>query len=510
MKKTTILCILDGWGIGEKNDSNPIYTANPKNYHYLKKNYKGGSLKSSGFAVGLPWGESGNSEVGHLTLGSGRVLYQHYLKINDAIDSGDFFKNKALKKAYDHVNNNNSALHLIGLLTEGAVHAHLDHLKALIKMAHKNDIPHLYLHLFTDGRDSAPHSAGKLLKELKETIDREGKGGIASIAGRYYGMDRDTNWNLVEKTYQMLMGKAPKKKMEDALQEAYDKDLTDEYVKPFIVKKRPIQNNDAVIFFNFREDRSRELASSFIKPDFNKFKTKDLQNVYVATMTSYDKDLQNPVAFTSPKPKNVLGEVLANNNKMQLRISETQKYAHVTYFFNGLEEEPFENEYRILIPSEKIEHYNKKPRMRAEEITNRATVSLQNNEFDFILMNYPNPDIIGHTGDYQAVTEAIKFIDNKLKKLAQTALSNNHTLIITSDHGNAECLIDPQTGEKRTEHEANPVPFIIVDKEYKKESPSSGDLQRIGMLPDVAPTILDLMNIQKPKEMTGNSVLDSL
>jgi 2,3-bisphosphoglycerate-independent phosphoglycerate mutase len=507
MKKTIVLCILDGWGLGKKDESNPIYNSDLKAINYIKKNYKGGSLKSSGFAVGLPWETAGNSEVGHLTIGSGRVLYQHFLRINDAIDSGIFFENKALKEAYNHVNKNNSSLHLIGLLTEGAVHSHIDHLKALIKMADDNKISNLYLHLFTDGRDSDPHSAKKLLEEINQTMNEKGVGEIISIAGRYYGMDRDNNWNLVEQTYNMLMGNAPKKEINKAIKETYYENLSDEYIKPFIVRKQPIKNNDAIIFFNFREDRMRELAHVFVDSDFNKFKTQKIKNLYVASMTQYENNLNNPTAFDSPKIKNVLGEVLAKNNKTQMRISETQKYAHVTYFFNGLHEEPFENEFRVLIPSDKIEHYDQKPEMKAEEITNRVILSLQNNEFDFILMNYPNPDIIGHTGNYQAVKKAVKFVDEKIKILAQTSLSNDHTLIITSDHGNAECLLDLKTGQPRTEHEANPVPFLIVDKKYKKETPSNGELQKIGILPDIAPTILDLMNIPKPEEMTGKSLL---
>lgn len=508
MKKTIILCILDGWGIGKKDESNPIYISDLPNINYLQKNYKGGAIKTSGFAVGLPWGKAGNSEVGHLTLGSGRVLYQHYTKISDAIKSGIFFTNEALKGAYNHAKKNDSSLHLIGLLTEGLVHSHIDHLKELIRMANKNGVSQVFLHLFTDGRDSNPHSAKKLIEDLNKTIKEEKVGTISSIAGRYYGMDRDNNWDLVQKTYEMLMGDAPKKTIDEVIKTTYDQKLTDEYIKPFIVEKHPIKNNDSIIFFNFREDRMRELSRVFIDPKFNKFKIEKPQNTYIATMVKYNDDLSTNVAFPTTKVKNVLGEVLANNNKMQLRISETQKYAHVTYFFNGLHTKPFPNEYRILIPSEKIAHYDERPKMRAEEITNRITVSIQNNEFDFILVNYPNPDIIGHTGNYQAVVEAVKFIDKQIKKLATNTLNNNHTLIITSDHGNAECLLDLKTGEPRTKHEANPVPFIIVDKDYKKETPSNGDLKKIGMLSDVAPTILDLMNIPKPNEMTGDSLLD--
>lgn len=511
MKKTVILCIIDGWGIGKKDESNPIYISNLPVTHYIEKNFPAGALKSSGLSIGLPWGEAGNSEVGHLTLGSGRVLYQHYLKILNSIKSGEFFEKPELKKAFQHARDNNSAVHLIGLLTKGRVHSATEHLNALVEMAKKENTKELYLHLFTDGRDSPPYSAEELFEKLKEKIKKEGIGKISSIAGRYYGMDRDKNWKLTKQTYQMLVeANAPKKTIKKAIQDAYAKNLTDEYLEPTIIESHPIKNNDSIIFFNFREDRMRQITQSFAEPNFNKFEAKKLENVHVTTMTQYYNEFsENNVAFKNKIVKNTLGEVVSKNDKIQLRIAETQKYAHVTYFFNGLHEKPFPNEYRILIPSESANHPDKHPQMRAEEITNRTLISINNNEFDFILLNYANPDIIGHTGNYNAAVEAVKFIDKQLGLIAKTALNQNNILLVTSDHGNVETIFDLKTGQPRTEHEANPVPFYIIGNEFQKKQPSKSDsLPKIGMLSDVAPTVLELMNIPIPDEMTGKSLLD--
>ncbi len=508
-----MLCILDGWGIGKKDESNPIYVSDLPAIRNIEANFPSGSLKASGLSVGLPWGEAGNSEVGHLTLGSGRVLYQHYLKISNSIESGEFFEKPELKEAFSRAKKNASAVHLIGLLTKGQVHASLEHLAALIEMAKKEDAKELYLHLFTDGRDSPPRSAQELFGKVEEKLKKEGLGKIADVAGRYYGMDRDQNWKLTEQTYRMLTGSdAPQKTVEKALEENYGKNLSDEYLEPAVIEPHPIKDGDSVIFFNYREDRMRQIARPFLDPNFSKFNAKKFGNLYAVAMTQYYNDLPKiPVVFGKETVKNTLGEVLSNNNKIQLRIAETQKYAHVTYFFNGLHENAFPSEYRILIPSEDPAHPDKRPQMRAEEITNRAAVSVNNNEFDFILINYANPDIIAHTGNYNATVEAVKFVDSQLGRLVSAVLSQNGVLIVTSDHGNAECVLDLKTGQPRTEHESNPVPFYLVGNEFKKNEPGKpGSLPNLGMLSDIAPTVLGLMNIPKPDEMTGDSLLEAI
>jgi len=511
MKKTVVLCILDGWGIGKQDESNPIYTSKPPIINYLEQNFPAGSLKSSGLSVGFPWGEAGNSEVGHLTLGSGRVLYQYYLEIKNAINKGTFFKNEALKSAFAHTKKNNSSVHLIGLLTSSTTHAALDHLKTLIEMGKKENAQNLYLHLFTDGRDSPPYSAKKLINEIEEKMAKAGVGEITSLAGRYYGMNQNKNWQLTQQSYQMLRGNAPKRSIEQALNTAYQKNLTDEYVEPSIIKEHPIEKNDAVIFFNFREDGMKQLSQSFIDSDFKQFSADNPQNLHIVTMIKYREDSSVPAAFSLKKIPNTLGEVISQNNKIQLRVTETQRYAHITYFFNGLRERPFPGEYRIILPSDQITHFDKRPEMQAKAITDRVIVSLHNNEFDFILLNYANPDIIARTGNYQATTETIRVVDHELGQLVNTVLSGNHILLVTSSHGNAEAMFDLKTGKPQTKQSSSPVPFYLIGNEYKKKAAPisySSKLPKFGMLSDIAPTILNLMKLPKPKEMTGSNLLD--
>lgn len=512
MKQTILLVILDGWGIGPQNSTNPIYTANPKTIKYIEQYFPAGALSASGISVGLPWGETGNSEVGHLTLGAGRILYQHFLKITKAIENGEFFNNKAFKRAFLHAHQNNSAVHLVGLLTKGSVHASLNHLKALIQMAKLENVLKVYLHLYADGRDSPPRSIKELLKELDDEIKKQGVGKVVSIMGRYWAMERDNRWELTEKAYNNITGTAPVKSIEDTVKDAYEKGLNDEYIEPAIIDEpHPIKDNDAVIFFNFREDGSRQITQPFLDPNFDKFPVKKLKNLVVVTMTKYHENLPAEVAFPPTKITNTLGEVLANNNKSQLRIAETFKWAHVTYFFNGLRKEPFKNEFRIAIPTAKIAHQEENPQMMAEAITDRCLLSLKEGAFDFILVNYANPDIIAHSGNYQATVEAIKVIDREINKLMREILSDNHILLITSDHGNAEVLFDINTGKPETQHNPSLVPFYVVAKQFQRQAPKEpGALPAIGLLSDVAPTILHLMNITPPSEMTGSNLLEAL
>ncbi len=514
MKQTLVLVVLDGWGVGNLDESNPIYKADPKTIGFMRSNFPCGALQASGMSVGLPYDEEGNSEVGHVTIGAGRVPWEHFPKISSAVEDGSFIKNKVLVSAIDWVNERKSRLHLVGLLTESNVHASLKHLEALIKMARDGGVQNLSLHLFSDGRDSAPRSFSNLLLQLSRDTGIDASKMLASVSGRYYAMDRDKHWDRTEKVYRVLTGEtAPVAAAGEVAARAYDKNLNDEYLEPSAVgEPHPIADNDAVIFFNFREDRMRQIVGAFADPNFKNFRVKTFEHLYLATMTNYDRSFQVPVAFPDTLVQKTLGEVLAEAGKMQLRIAETEKYAHVTYFFNGLREPPFPNEYRVLIPSQGIIHHDDHPEMMAHPITDRVIAALGEGTFDFILVNYANADMVAHTGNYEATKAAVTVIDNELKRLIGTSLPLGHVVMVTSDHGNAEVLLDLKTGEPETKHDPSPVPFYLVGKQFKKRTPTPvlTPLPVIGMLSDVAPTALDLLRIPKPKEMTGQSLLPEL
>ncbi len=508
MKQTLILVILDGWGIGAENESNPIYRAQPQTIKFIEANFPAGALQASGLAVGLPWEEEGSSEVGHLTLGAGRVLEQYFLKISGCIEDGSFFENPKLKEAFAHAKKNNSAAHLVGLFSEGNVHSSLKHLSALLEMAKREGASRVFLQLFSDGRDSKPRSVLEALKKfLGENI-------LASLSGRFYAMNRDGHWERTEKVYRVLTeGGQALKTPEELTKAAYARDFNDEFIEPAATSgPHPIAENDAVIFFNFREDSIRQISEPFLNPTFDKFPVKNFKNLSVVTMTKYQEEFEKNAAFTTEKIENTLGKVLADAGKIQLRIAETAKYTHITYFFDGYNDKPFANEYGILVPSEKLAHPEEHPAMMAETITDRAVISLNEGGFDFILVNYGNPDITAHTKNYNSVLEAVKVIDRELERLMKSALGHEHILLITSDHGNAENLIDLKTGEPETKHNPNPVPFYLVGKQFQKSipTPEGKKLEIIGMLSDVAPTILELMRLSKPPEMTGQSLLEQL
>lgn len=511
-KRTIVLVILDGWGIGRKDESNPIFTAQPPNINYIKSNFPSGALQASGIAVGLPWGEEGNSEVGHLNLGAGKIIYQNYPRIILSIRDGSFFKNKALIEAFEHAKKNNSRINFIGLLSKGNIHSSFEHLEALLKFAEQEGLSNkVNLHLITDGRDSPPKSAIELLRRLP-------KAQLASIAGRYYTMDRDKHWDRTKKAYHVLVGEGPSiDDFEGHIKNTYQKNLNDEYVEPALIDKsenRCVKDNDAIIFFNFREDRMRQIVEPFINGKFAQFHIKKFSNLHTATMVSYDDRFKTSVIFKSEKVENPLSKVLAEHGKSQFRVTETEKYAHITYFFNGQREAPFKNEYRILIPSQNVIRYDEHPEMMAAEITNRIIDAIEDRGFDFILANYANPDMVAHTGNYQAAIQAIKIIDNEIGKLKTVVLEQNAILIITSDHGNIERMFNPLTGATETKHDPNPVPLYLIAKEYNKKK-SEVEIRKsesgaIGVLADMAPTILELMSISKPKEMTGKSLLKEL
>jgi 2,3-bisphosphoglycerate-independent phosphoglycerate mutase len=432
-----------------------------------------------------------------------------------AIEDGSFFRAPNLKRAYEHARENNSSVHLVGLLTQGNVHASLNHLAALAQMAVKEKVQNLYLHLFSDGRDSPPRSVLALLGNVEEILKKNGVGTIASVTGRYYGMDRDNHWERTEKAYRVIMGaEKSAASLEETVKKVYERKLNDEYVEPTIIEPHPVKDNDAIIFFNFREDRMRQTSEPFLNPKFDKFPIKPLKNTFVVTMTEYAENQKAAVVFPRDKIDNPLGKVLSQKNFTQLRIAETEKYAHVTYFFNGLHEKPFPNEFRLLIPSKRTLRQEENPEMMAKEITDRAIIALREGGFDFILMNYANPDIVAHTGDYGATIEAVKVVDRELGRLTKEVLEGGHVLIITSDHGNAESVLNLQTGEPETFHDPSPVPIYLVAKELEKpfsiSSPIPQKLPVIGILSDVAPTILELMKIPKSKDMTGTSLLNQL
>ena len=516
MKRTFILAILDGWGLGNFDASNPIYMAHPEAMNFIHTHFPSCALQASGIAAGLPWEEEGNSEVGHITIGAGKIIYQHLPRISLSVEDGSFFENENLKKAFAHAKKNDSAVHLVGLLTAGNVHASMKHLAALIDMAKKEHCEKLYLQLISDGRDSPPHSLLELIERLREELTRNNRGVISSISGRYYAMNRDEHWDRTERAYRVLVGLDTTQRattIAETTTKTYADQSTDEFIEPWIIgDPHPISDNDAVIFFNFREDSMRQIVEPFVSPSFSKFKKKQLKNIQIVTMTSYRNDFAIPVAFPNETVEYPLGRVLAEQGKTQLRIAETQKYAHVTYFFNGLREEPFPNEFRVLIPSLNVPHPEEKPDMMASAITDRVLAALSENAFDVIVINYANADIIAHTGNYDASLKAVAAIDREIKRLLEKTLAENHILLVTSDHGNAEVLIDLKTGQAETKHNPNPVPFYVVAKEFELANPHPERYrpESIGLLADVAPTLLALMNLPKPPEMTGQNLVDQM
>ena len=508
-KRTFVLIVLDGWGIGRNDDSNPIYVAKPATFAALHDNYPVTSLQASGIAIGLPWGEVGNSEVGHLTLGAGKILYQYYPKIMMAIQDGTFFENKVLKDACAHARDSGGAVNFAGLLTKANVHASLDHLKALIKMAEQEKVPKINLHLFADAKDSPPHTVTNFLKEVPPQY-------LASLMGRYYAMDRSGNWRLTETAYQTMTGQSGPVVQDPAssIEQNYQHGITEEYLPPMrFSDDKKVQDGDALVFFNYREDSIRQLASSFIVKPFDKFVTLDFKNLYVATMSHYDDSFNVPVAFPADTVDNPFGKVISDRGLVQLRLAETYKYAHVTYFFNGLREAPFLNEYRTLIPSNEGLHPEEHPEMMAKPITDRLVEAMENRAFDFILVNYANPDTIAHTADYNAGMEAVRVIDREIGRVVKTAESSGAFVAITGDHGNMEEMVSPMTGLPESQHDPSPVPLYLIGEEFKGKRFTNQDSlteQTAGSLADVAPTLLEIMAIPQPPEMTGRSVLDGL
>ena len=511
VKNTTMLMILDGFGYNEKTEGNAIALANTPNIDQLMKKYPTIKIKASGLAVGLPEGQMGNSEVGHTNIGAGRIVYQELTEITKSIEDGDFFSNQVFINAIENCRKYNSKLHILGLVSDGGVHSHIRHLYGLLEMAKRRDFEDVYVHCFLDGRDTPPASAENYIIDLEDKMKEKGIGKIATISGRFYSMDRDKRWNRVQKAYDAICnGKGLKSRSAiNAIENSYQKEVFDEFVEPTVMTlgdgEAPvakIEQNDSVIFFNFRPDRARELTRAIVDKDFNEFETNKIDTYFVC-FTSYDDTMPNVhIAFEKQKITNTLGEVLSKKNMTQLRIAETEKYPHVTFFFNGGREVPYENEDRILIPSPKVETYDMQPEMSANEITSNDLKAIESEKYDCIILNYANPDMVGHTGSLEATIKAIETIDNCVEKVVRAINKKHGNLIITADHGNAEQMIDYKTGEPHTAHTTNLVPLIVSTENEKLK------LKNDGKLADLAPTILDLMNIEIPDEMTGESLLE--
>ncbi len=501
-----MLIVLDGWGISQDPDSDAQAQADIPFYRGLIGTYPHTALECSGEAVGLPEGTMGNSEVGHLNLGAGRIVYQDYARINKAIEDGSFMENEALVDAMSSAVSHDGALHFLGLLSDGGVHSHISHLYSLIDMARRRGVQRVFVHAIMDGRDTPPDSGIRYIKDLETFLGDNASVRIASVTGRYWAMDRDKRWNRVEKAYRALVQGEGEKVLSavDAVEKSYARDETDEFIKPSLICNdgKPvglIGDNDSVVFFNFRADRAREISAALAGEGFDGFTRERVPQLgsYV-TMTVYDEDFHFPAVFPPLTLTNILGEVLSREQMKQLRIAETEKYAHVTYFFNGGEEDPFDGEDRFLVPSPRdVATYDLKPEMSAYEVTDEALKRLDQNRYDFILLNFANPDMVGHTGIMEAAVKACETIDKCLEAIVTKAQSLDGTVIITADHGNCDKMKD--NSSPFTAHTTNPVPFILLRKNVT--------LRTKGILADVAPTVLDLMGIDRPDEMTGESLI---
>ena len=509
MKKPTVLLILDGYGERKEKDGNAIALANTPVMDKLKKEFPYVEGQASGLFVGLPDGQMGNSEVGHMNMGAGRIVYQELTRITKAIEDGDFFENKALKEAVEHCKKENTALHFMGLVSSGGVHSHIGHIYGLLELAKRAGLKKVYLHAFLDGRDTPPDSGKSFLMDVEKKMQELGVGEIATISGRYYAMDRDKNYDRVEKAYRAMVDGTGEKasSVEEAIDASYAKKVYDEFVLPTVIEKdgavHTVSDGDAMIFFNFRPDRAREICHAFCDDEFNFFNRGARKKVFFVCFTDYDPTIPNKlVAFEKEEIHNTLGEVVSNLGKNQLRIAETEKYAHVTFFFNGGKEEPYENEDRILVPSPKeVPTYDLKPEMSCYTVTEKLTEAIRSGKYDLVVANFANPDMVGHTGVLSAAIKAIEGVDECMGKGVDAVESMHGNIFILADHGNADIMIDEKTGEPYTAHTTNPVPFILVSDEKHK-------LREGGCLADVAPTLLELMGIPQPKEMTGKSLLE--
>lgn len=500
--KPIVLIMMDGWGINKKKEGNAVYLANTPNYNYLIKNYPNTILKAAGTAVGMLPKEPGNAEVGHQNIGAGRIVYSSFFRINNSIAKKSFYKNPAFFEAIQNCKANNSNLHLMGCLQEAGIHSHLHHLFALLKLAHQNRLEKVYIHLFTDGIDSSPRSAKKLIAKLKEEKAVFGESRIATVMGRFFAMDRDKKWKRTELAYNALVNAKGLKadSAAEAVDNSYSKGEKDDTVKPTIIGEFDgIKDEDSVIFFNFRKDRARQLTKAFLEPNFNKFSRKEVDVKFVC-MTHYYKELEKHalIAFKSLYTKNLIGEIISRAKLQQLRVAEQERFSAVGYFLNGEKEFPFENEYRICVDSPKTQYYLV-PQMGAYQVTKKALEAVYNQDYDLIIIDYANCDIIGHTGELDSAIKAVEVVDDCIGRIVRAVKEVEGVSLITSSHGNVEEMIDRKTKQPKTSNTSNDVPFILIngrDVKLKK-----------GILADIAPTILYLLNVPKPDEMTGENLI---
>jgi len=507
-EKLVAIIILDGWGLGKDYEGNAIIKARTPNFKKYLEDYPNTALEASGFSVGLPSGQMGNSEVGHLNIGAGRIVYQELTRISKAIDNEEFLAKQEFLDAIENCKKNNSKLHLMGLLSDGGVHSHNTHLYALVRLAKKKGLKDVFVHCFLDGRDVPPQSAKEYLSQLEAELKEIGVGQIATISGRYYAMDRDKRWERVQKVYDAMtlgIGISGGTSTE-IINRSYSEDITDEFVVPSVIVKdnnpvATVEDNDSIIFFNFRPDRARQITRAFVDEEFDGFQRKKRVKTNYVCMTQYDKTIKNvEVAYKPQTYKNTLGEYIGSLGIKQLRIAETEKYAHVTFFFNGGVEKPNEGEDRVLIPSPKVSTYDLKPEMSAFEVKDEVIKRIKSKEYGLIVLNFANPDMVGHTGDMKATIKAIETVDTCLEEVIKEIQNVGGKVLITADHGNAEEMRDETTGNTLTAHTTHKVPCIIIGE---------GDvrLREDGILADIAPTLLDMMKLEIPREMTGNSLI---
>ena len=492
--KKVLLCVLDGVGLSKIKDGNALINANKPNIDYLMKEYPNKGINASGTFVGLPDGQMGNSEVGHLTIGAGRIIYQSLELINRAIKDESFYSNESFLNAIRHAKENNSKLHIMGLLSDGGVHSHINHIKTLLKLCKKEDFSNVYFHIFTDGRDTFKESSISYIDDLNNEINELGIGKICTISGRYYAMDRDKRWDRLKKCYDVIVNNTGNKcdDYKKYITDSYEKGITDEFIEPVIIDDSgKIEENDSIIWANFRPDRAIQILRSLVDPNFDGFDRKIFNNLYLTTMMYVSDDVKSDIAFKKEIIDNTLGIYLSKLGKKQLRIAETEKYAHVTYFFDGGRDLDLNLCDRVLIPSPKVATYDLKPEMSAREITSNLLEKMDNN-YDFIFLNFANGDMVGHTGNYDMTKKAIETIDEMIGKLYKKCMEDEYLFIITADHGNAEEMID-ENGNVVTSHTTNLVPFIVTDKNL--------NIDNVNKLSDIAPFVLNYMNLNLPDEM---------
>ena len=521
--KPLVLAILDGFGVAPDSDGNAITKANMPNWNKFIREYPVMTILASGSEVGLSFGEMGNSEVGHLNIGAGRVYYQTFPLINKSIQDGSFFENTAFVQAVENANKNNKALHLMGIVSPGNVHGSIDHLFALLEFAKKQNVKDVFVHAILDGRDSIFNSGIDFIRQLEAKMKELGIGKIATVSGRFYAMDRDNRWERVQKAYSaMTDGRADAYAADavSAIEASYAKKVYDEEFIPTVIGTEgaptaKIENGDSVIFFNFRPDRARQMAQAFVTPGFAKFERVYLKDLFFVTMAEYEKELPVTVAFAPQVVSNCLAEVVSKAGLKQFHIAETEKYAHITFFLNGTIEQAFEGEERKIVPSPKVPSYDQAPDMSADEIVKETVKAIQSEEYDVIFLNLANPDMVAHTGNFDATLKGLEAIDRALGTLAEYTQAKGGVLLITADHGNAEEVKNLQTGDMDKEHSTNPVPFLVIGETYRGQAGPAGDpiegdlslMPPVGMLADVAPTILSILGIEPPPDMTGRPLI---